>query len=467
MKSSISVDDLSRLKPSEEFKKENFVLHFDSIFSFKEIRKIFELFTNKTETKKLLFLENMKELKKITEKTKEIQFLKAIIEEFFLEGSTNELVVSKKTSNIILELYETLLIEKPQDMKYNEEWLQNMNQILSSLEKSTTEELKHHSWSSFMRTDECEMIMKKNYKNPLICSPQITQYFSYNDEYFLHPFIFENDFHFADLLFKDNFQWNLLKSDDYNAYVTFLNFLPHVKNPTSSFTAKYEWLIPLNFHRLAMAYHSRFCKLDADTDFKYYETLAFHDHQQLKEIFKTNEWEDLGETPRSVSLNVLHSTLPFPMNPRIYHHSMSAKYNPEEECIIVIGKPYVKDDLVFSNTIVSKVCLERGKPMKKSKIIPFFNYSFFKYKKINENNVLFTQVLIADFGGWTTTDESLTRKMLERRGMKLKETFAKMDELFPKYEKLEEIKDLLCAEDENGNVIDGVGKMLYELLPTK
>jgi hypothetical protein len=462
--------DLSNRIKNEEYQKENFFLRFESIFISKEIENEFKCFIEKqdSETNKLHFLKQVNQLQNPTkEQRKEEEILQTLIEDFLLKDSKFELPVSKRTSIVVLEMYETFLLEKSEKKKKKDDWIQNMRKIVSDVERTIKEELKHHSWRSFMRTKECEKLMKLNYRNSLICSPQVTQNFSFFDEYFLHPFIFEQDFHFADLMFKDNFKWNLLKSDEYNAFLTFFNFLPEVNDAKTSFTVKYEFLVETNFHRLAMAYHSNYCKLETDLDFKYYETLEFFQFEKLKEIFEKNNWQDLGNSPRDLTVNILHFTLPFPMSPRIYHHSASAKYNPEDESIIVILKPYVKDNLQFSKLVTTNVCLERGGSFKNTKAIPLFNYCFFKYKKINENKVLFTQVLIADFGGWASTDESMTRKLLERRGIKLKETISNMIQLFPKYKNVEEVKDLMCNEDKRGNVKDGLGKIIYELKITK
>jgi hypothetical protein len=459
-----SVDLNNRFK-NEEFQKENLCLRFESIFISKEIEKEFKSFIGPetSEANKLHFLKRTNQLQSAKEQKKEEEILQMLIEDFLLKDSKFELSVSKRTSIIVLEMYETFLLEKSQKNKQKDDWIQHTRRIVSKIEKTIKEELMHHSWGSFLRTKECEKLMKLNYRNSLICSPQVTQYFSFSDEYFLHPFIFEQDFQFADLMFKDNFKWTLLKSDEYNAFLTFFNFLPQVKEAQTSFTAKFEFLVDANFHRLALAYHSNYCKLETDLDFKYYKTLEYFRFEKLKEIFQKNKWEDLGDSERDLSVNILHFTLPFPMSPRIYHHSSSAKYNPEDESIIVILKPYVKDNLQFSKMLTTDVCLEKGGAFKNTKAIPLFNYCFFKYKKINQNKTLFTQVLIADFGGWASTDEAMTRKLLERRGVKLKETISNMIQLFPKYKKIEEVKDLMCKEDEQGNVVDGLGKIIYDL----
>jgi hypothetical protein len=460
-----SMDNSEEQIPNNSsFQKENYILHFKSLFLEKEIFQEFHNFMKDREyLAEWLFLCKTRELEKIKEPKRKLSSVKKIIEKFLLEGSPNEIEIPKKSRNSILEFYETLLLETKTFSNGND-WLTQISQILNSIEIFVTEEVLHHSWEPFFKTKTCEALMKKFSKKSFICSPQITQHFDYKDDYFNHPFIFDQDFHFADLLLKENYHWKMLPSnnDQVSSFFTNLNYLPDVECAKHAFTMKYEFILPVSFQRLAFAYHSRDNKLKTDKDCKYFETLNYFHYEDLLKIFQENGWEnEIGSFERNLSENVLHLALPFPMNTRIYNHSSSARFDKLNESIMVVMKPYQVNGLEFSKPAMMDICLDLNKPMKKSKVIPLFSFCFTNYKKLNEHSVLFSQVSVVDVGGWAS-DENVMKLLIQRRASKMKESLMQMCEEFPFFSKNEEMKEILCME-ENGKVVDGMGKLLFDL----
>jgi hypothetical protein len=68
---------------------------------------------------------------------------------------------------------------------------------------------------------------------------------------------------------------------------------------------------------------------------------------------------------------------------------------------------------------------------------------------------------LADLGGWTNND-TLFRKIMKQRGNEFMGTINYVMKDFPENMKISEYKELLCKE-EDGKVVDGFGKMIYEL----
>jgi hypothetical protein len=178
------------------------VLQFHSIFMEKEIEKDYLNFLKQEQKEnQLQFLLEAFKLKNLKE-TKEIitQTLK-IVEEFLLN---EELNVSQKSTSFILEQYQ---LQKSN----SEEWIIDSfpNEFFNRIEDIVTGELYYDSWKRFLRTKTCQLLTKKFQNNSNLCTRQISEHFSYQDDYFKHPFIFDQDFQFADLLFKDSFHWQV------------------------------------------------------------------------------------------------------------------------------------------------------------------------------------------------------------------------------------------------------------------
>jgi hypothetical protein len=99
--------------------------------------------------------------------------------------------------------------------------------------------------------------------------------------------------------------------------------------------------------------------------------------------------------------------------------------------------------------------------LKKKKVYPIFSFVFTRYQKIDDKKVLFSQVMVNDFGGWTT-DPSLFKVVGKKRGANFRSSLLELVEKYPENAKIEDYKESLCQE-ENGKFIDGYGKLLYDL----
>jgi hypothetical protein len=143
-------------------------------------------------------LENTKETREIIKKTVEI------IEKFLVDGSTSEINVSGKLKEEIIKQYS---IQKTDS--FSMKFQAPPTALFKEIRKTVECELFHDSWKRFIRTPVIKSIIQKHHQNSSICSPNTTTSFNYTEEYFEHPFIFDEDFVFGDMLMKDNFNWEV------------------------------------------------------------------------------------------------------------------------------------------------------------------------------------------------------------------------------------------------------------------
>jgi hypothetical protein len=453
---------------SSKFNHQQFILHFDSIFVQQEIGEEFQNFLKSEKDEgAFLFLNHFKQFKFETrDKKQQVEKLKEIIESFLLEGSIQHLNISDKAKSSILEVYETLLLENDKITKNGEIWIQQTIELLVQIERTTRQELEHHHWKRFLRIKSCESIIRKYHMIGSICSPQISQYFTHSDDYFNHSIIFDRDFEFANLIFKDSFDWTMLpqpNNDKMNVFFTDLNFLPNVSFSKNTKTVKFESVIPLNLQTMLLAHATNTSLSKSDPHTSFIETKEYYHFEELKEFSKENGFqEEVGKFERNLSIGVMHIKLPFPLNPRVYNHSCSMKYDPVDQSVISLMKPFVVGPMKFSESSVFDFRTKDGKINKNIKTYPLFSCCFTKYQKIDEEKVLFSQVLILDLAGWAN-QASMTKLIAKDRASKFLSSLMKIKDELPKEKlEIEDHKNSLCKENE-GKIVDGLGKLLYEL----
>jgi hypothetical protein len=454
--------------PPQKFNHQNFILHFDSIFLVQEIGLEFQHFLKSEKNESpFLFLKDFKQFKsEINENKLQVEKLKEIIETFLLEGSTQEVKISEKAKSSILEVYETLLLENEKISKNKEVWVQQTMELLIQIERLTTQELVHHHWKRFLRIKSCETFILKYHLIGSICSPQISQYFTHADDYFDHPIIFDKDFEFADLLLKDSYDWTMMpqpKNNKMNIFFTNLNFLPNASFSKNSLCVKFEAIFPLDFQTMLLAHASNASIIKSDPHISFIETKEYYNFEELKEFSKEKGFqEEVGKFERNLTVGIMHIKLPLPLNQRVYNHSCSLKYDPVDQSVMSLMKPFVVGSMKFGESSVFDLFNKDGKLNKNIKAYPLFSYCFTKYQKIDEEKTLFSQVLILDPAGWAN-QPLLTKMIAKDRATRVLGSLMKLRSEFPEGKlKIEDYKNSLCRENE-GKVFDGLGKILYEL----
>jgi hypothetical protein len=448
-------------KSHSTFDKSIYVLHFNSAFVEKDIGQEFHSFLkSEMNEEPWLFLMELKELQKSTVIDEFLSFSKKIIDHHILDKSKYEINLHGNTKTCVLDFFDFLSLENQEfDLK------EAFDELFGSVEKIIRQELYHEPWKRFLRTKGCENLIKKYHIDSSVCSPQITEQFSYDDDYFRHPFIFDRDFDFAELLFRDTFQWELISVDSQsgmNTFYTPLNYLPQMTIALKCKAVKYECVLPVSLERLLLTYSSLKTVRESDPNITFVDTLDHYDYEALVSKFNENKWEnEIGKFDRTLGVHLSHIVLPKPFNPRIFHHSRSMIYDAENEIISSVIKPYIYKDLVYSKPIKTKIHLQKDAPLKQKKVYPVFSFVFTRYQKIDEKKVLFSQVMVNDFGGWTT-DPSIFKVVGKKRGANFRSSLLELVQKYPEDAKIEDYKESLCQE-EDGKFIDGYGKLLYDL----
>eukprot|EP01080_Neovahlkampfia_damariscottae_P000154 gene154-4400_t len=446
----------------KEFRQSNFVLHFNAVFSEKEIGNDFRKFLKgEINEEPWVFLEELKKLKQIEDKEKFFVKSKYIVENFIIEKAKYEINIHGNTKKEILVNLDSILNEEYFDQK---KVYQN---LFHNVERIIKQELYHEPWKRFLRSKACELLIRKYQNDATICSPQLTEHFSYDDDYFRHPFIFDRDFEFSNSVFKDNYHWELISVDKRSGMNTFfagLNYLPHISVSKDSKAIKYECILSgVSLQQLLITYSSFETVRETDPNYTFADSLAHYSYEDLKKLFKDNKWDnEIGKYEgRTLGVHVSHITLPKPFNPRIFHHSRSMIYDPETETIYSVIKPYIYKDFEYSKSRVEEIHPKKKHPKKKLKVYPIFSFVFTKYQKIEEQKVLFSQVMINDFGGWTT-DSTIFKTVGKKRAKKFRSTLFEYVKRYPEDAKIEDYKDMLCKEVD-GKFVDGYGKLLKKI----
>jgi hypothetical protein len=159
------------------------------------------------------FLEDLTKLEKTTDTKEVIKKTKEIIETYLLESSTSEINISGKSKEKIIQGY-TFQRENDSTWVFHTDPVE----LFQEIKKMVLGEMYHDPWRRFIRTPIVKSFIQKYQNDSSVCSPDITESFNYQEDYFDHPFIFDQDFKFAEMLLKDNFHWkvNLILIDSVN-----------------------------------------------------------------------------------------------------------------------------------------------------------------------------------------------------------------------------------------------------------
>jgi hypothetical protein len=187
----------------EKLDKRNFMIHFNAALTNKTVGNLFLKFLkSEFNEEPWNFLNQINLMKELKEKGEKMNKIEEIIQDYLLKDSKYEINVSgklKTESNL-----------KFKDFTENEKEIDELNGFFKDIVKVLHGELFHDPWKRFIRSKYCDEIIKQFQLDPSVCSPQITQYFSYSDDYFKQLFIEDDDFKFAFLLFEDNFHWEVI-----------------------------------------------------------------------------------------------------------------------------------------------------------------------------------------------------------------------------------------------------------------
>jgi hypothetical protein len=229
-------------------------------------------------------------------------------------------------------------------------------------------------------------------------------------------------------------------------------------------TLKYECIFPVSFQRLILAYSTNESILKSDPNMTRLKVIDFLNFETQQKIFKENGWQhELGEIERNLVIQVSNNHISFPLNPRVMHMGTTATYDHENRILNFISKPFVSQDFNFFEPTMMEVAPKKGEPLKNLKVYPVFDFFFLRYQQIDENKVLFSQVHIFDLGGWISGNDYIVKKVVQQRGEIFLESIQKILQELPEDSTIEKYKKELLEVDKEGVIIDGIGKLMYEL----
>jgi hypothetical protein len=199
---------------------ESLMIHFDSIFTKEDVAASYQKFLqSEFNEEPLIFLFEVQKLEELENPQKIIKKTLEIIEKHLLPSSEGEINISGKSKLPITQHY-----EKQKQDENNWMFEEAPKDLFTDICKIVRNEMYHDPWKRFMRTKAAEEIIQNFYWDSTVCSPHITQEFSYKDDYFGHPYIFKSDFKFMNHLFEDNVHWEV-----FDLFLIFLSSLEDIK----------------------------------------------------------------------------------------------------------------------------------------------------------------------------------------------------------------------------------------------
>eukprot|EP01080_Neovahlkampfia_damariscottae_P012450 gene12450-6202_t len=438
------------------FDKTQFTVHFESVFTNKKMGNAFKGFL---ETEHNLehwhFLEAVKALESVTSSKEKTKKTKEIVEKYIRVDSKEEINISGDTREFIINEFKK--------QENNDEWVLDLtpSELFANSYNLVVTVLSHDSFKRFVRTVECEAIMKQCKHDSTVISPLITKNFDFGDEFFTHPHFRDRDFDFFLSLFQDSYNWKLFGSkaeENMNAFFGTSNFLPDLKLAKTVRASKLECILPCTFDQALISFFDNEQIYKSDPFCGKYETDEYYTYEQLLDIFKKNGQEDdIIKYKRDLSVNSMALKLPFPLNSRVANYSLSGYYDEKNELFMRVGKSFLPDVNQFCKKGVQAIPPKRGAKPKKTTVYSIFILSAGLYKKIDNNRVFFQEISISDLAGWIAA-ESLYKKVAIDRKNKFRSQLLELAREYPQDAKIKEYKEKL-SELVDGKT-NGLGKIL-------
>eukprot|EP01080_Neovahlkampfia_damariscottae_P004521 gene4521-7899_t len=439
---------------TQTFDKTQFTVHFDSVFTNKKMGNAFKDFlATEHNLDAWHFLETIKSLETVTDSKDKVKQSAQIIKNFIEVGSNEEINISAEFRN-----YVTTTFEKQK----SEEWTLEMTptELFSDCFKLVVSLLSHDSFKRFVRSSECEAVMKQFRHDSTVISPLITKKFGFDDKYFTTPHFRDRDIDFFLSMFQDSYNWKLIGSkveDTMNAYISTTNFLPDVTILKNLKVSKFECFLPCTFDQALLSYFSNEQLYKSDPNCGKYETDQYYSYEDLLEVHKKNgNEEDITKYKRDTSVSSMALKLPFPFNSRVANYAMTCHYDPETEVFMRIGKTFSPEGK-FGHRDVQAIPAKRGAEPKKTKVYSLFLFSAGLYKKMDNNRVFYQEVNFMDLAGWFTKD-ALFKVVTKDRKDKFRDQMLDLAREFPDDTKISEQKQALFE------LIDGKKNGLGQLL---
>eukprot|EP01080_Neovahlkampfia_damariscottae_P011272 gene11272-4085_t len=402
------------------------------------------------------FLTAVKNLETVKEEKQKVKKCSEIMETFIFLGGKQELNISGELRGKALKNYEAQKDE-------GDKWVLEITpeQLFSECFKVVSGVLKHDSFKRFVRTAECEKIMTQFKHDSSVVSPAITYDYSYQNEYFTHPFIDDKDFDFFKHLHEDNYNWKLVGSkvkEQVNAFISNTNYLPEAKISNHVHVIKIETIVDCTFDQTLLSYFSNEMMMKQDPNCGRIQNLDYYEYDDLVKLYNKNKkGEEIRKYKRDLNVCALDFSMPFPFDPRFSKRADSCTYDADTQTFMLVGKNFSEDGEFCKPVYVDMVKKQGGKP-KSMKAYKFFMFSSTIYQKIDERKILYKDISFVDFGGWGSSKIMVSAVVKDRKD-KLKSTMAMWAHKVPENDKIQDYVQQLTRK-EDGKVADGFGMLL-------
>eukprot|EP01080_Neovahlkampfia_damariscottae_P012884 gene12884-7305_t len=378
---------------SKKVNKENYIVNFEAALSKKEIAIVFENFLkSEFNQEPWLYLQQVKELHELKEENRIITKIESITENFLQKNSKNELNISYELQKKTLTLLK--------DLKEKKVEVQQAMDNLENIAETIRVQLRHDPWKRFYRSKSCEDIIQKYYNDSTVCSPATTVQYYYKDDHFEHPFIDDSDFEFGNNLFEDSYDWELVgSSEGLNSFFSSINYLPNLSNSKNVSAFKFQFNLPFSMHSCLLGAFTPASGKKIDPNLVKLVSDDYYSFERLKSHYKEKDEEQKIEKFERASCMVTeHVKVPFPMNSRYSKSTYSMTYDSKSKTFYAVSKSSSDSYSQFSKPHIAEVYDKSGnKSPRKSYLM--FNFGFYQFQKVDEKNVLVTQVHLVDIGG--------------------------------------------------------------------
>jgi hypothetical protein len=189
----------------DKFDKTKFAVNFESVVTNKKMGAAFYKFLKSEHNAEgydfmmeFKNLETLKDVKQLIEKTKHI------FTSYVLPNSSKEINISGELRSKTISNFEKqtevsdkwILEVKPKEL------LQECFHVIASV-------LRHDPFKRFIRTEECEKIMKQFQNDSSVVTPIIAKNYAYQVNDFKNPYIDDKDFDFFKALMEDGYNWKV------------------------------------------------------------------------------------------------------------------------------------------------------------------------------------------------------------------------------------------------------------------
>ena len=189
---------------SEAFNKNEYTVHFDSVFKNKKMGSAFKDFlATEHNIEPWNFLQDVLTVEGTTNSKEKMKKTKEIIKNYIEPGSKDEINISSDIRGALLNTFK--------EHENSETWTLEITakELFSDVFIVVVSLLKHDPFKRFVRTAACEAVMKQYKHDSAIVSPAITQNYSYDDKFFTHPYFRDRDVDFFLSLFEDSYEWEV------------------------------------------------------------------------------------------------------------------------------------------------------------------------------------------------------------------------------------------------------------------